>query len=94
MSLNLFKSTEDKMKEAMLFCDQPKNSYIKNLAELSMPPYIIEFVMIPCAEEKMDYCPMGDLLTIEAKLRSMGVGLAWFEEPEVLFASLPSISHI
>lgn len=94
MPLKMFQSTEDKMKEALLYCDQPRNAFVRNLAELALPPYINEFTMIPCAMEKMDYCPMGDLLSIEAKLRAMGVGLAWFEEPEILYASLPSISPI
>ena len=92
MSFKLFKSTEDKMVEAMLYGMGPDGQAVQNLIELSTPPYPVDFVTIPCDSQKMNFCPPAEVFAISEALGSSGVGLAWFQEPEILFASLQAVA--
>jgi len=91
MGFILFKSTEDKMKEAMLFGILPEGLVVKSTVEKLLTGVSEEFSMVQYELRKMNTCPMQELIMLKEALMKLEVGLVIFEEAGTFFISRPKM---
>ena len=88
MGFKLFKSTEDKMKDALFRLSGLVGKDIRKVLESDVPFYMGNYYPV-----KMYERPLNELIFLKGRLRALGVGLAFCEEAGYFFADTAQVSR-
>ena len=94
MGIKLFKSTEDKMVEAMLHGITPEGLVVKSTVEKLMAGLSEEFMMVQYRQNSYSTPPLNELILLKVGLSTLGVGLVLYEEAGIFFISRSRIMVI
>jgi len=94
MGLKIGKSTEDKMKEAVIYGTLPEGVVVKGAFEKLIAGMGDEFSMIQFRMNYYTTPPMEELMLLKTALSKMGVGLVLYEEANIFFMSRSKIMPI
>jgi len=94
MGIKLFKSTEEKMVEAMLHGITPEGLAVKSTVEKLMAGLSEEFMMVQYRQRSYSAPPLNELILLKVGLSKLGVGLVLYEEAGIFFISRSRIMVI
>lgn len=94
MGFKLGKSTEDKMKEAMVFGTLPEGVVVKTTFEKLIAGMSEDFSMIQYRMNIYTTPPMEELTLLKIGLSKLGIGLALYEDANFFFISRSKIMPI
>jgi hypothetical protein len=94
MSFKLFKSTEDKMREAMFPGVDPEGELVKATIETHITGARDDLSMVQYRESAYTTPPMSELILLKVGLDSLGVGVVLYYEAYIFFISQSKILPI
>ena len=87
MGFKLFKSNEDKMKEAMIFGISPEGWAVKTSIEKLFYGLSEDFSMVQYRQIPYSTPPLNELILLKVGLGMEGIGIAYYEDGGYFFIS-------